>query len=97
MIARSLLLFLLLIIIPQLYVDGRFYRHKFGLWRRILLWIPTIAMMVFTIILAMEKDFIPKNPAVIYTYLYIFAFVFPYIIHIFFFFQNYKNNLFSIF
>lgn len=76
MIARSLLLFLLLIIIPQLYVDGRFYRHKFGLWRRILLWIPTIAMMMFTIILSMEKDFIPKNPAVIYTYLFIFAFIF---------------------
>ena len=75
MIARSLFLFLLLIIIPQLYVDYR-YRHKSKLWKRILLWIPTLAMLAFTIYLAMEKDFIPNNPILIYTYLFILGFIF---------------------
>ena len=75
MIARSLFLFLLLIIIPHLYVDYR-YRHKSKLWKRILLWIPTLAMLAFTIYLAMEKDFIPNNPILIYTYLFILGFIF---------------------
>lgn len=70
MIARDLALFLLLVIVPFLYFDLRYFR-RYSWWKRILCWAPCMAMVAYTFHLAMERDFIPANDriAVLYVYL----------------------------
>ena len=73
MIARDLILFLLLIILPFLYFDWRDSRKKVVWWKRLWSFLPCVAMVAYTIYLAMEPDFIPGNDRVfiLYTYLFI--------------------------
>ena len=63
MIARILVLLLIIIIMPTMYFDWRYWRKKksFNWLKRVLLWLPTIAMVVYTIVLSTEKDFIPQR------------------------------------
>ena len=71
MIARAPYLFLLLIIIPDVYLDLHYWRHRFGGWttKRILYWMPTIGMIAYTLRLMYEKNFILPTipPYYIYT------------------------------
>ncbi|MBO7045290.1 MAG: metallophosphoesterase, partial [Prevotella sp.] len=71
MIARAPYLFLLLILIPDVYLDLHYWRHRFGGWttKRILYWMPTIGMIAYTLRLMYEKNFIPDNPTILYIYL----------------------------
>ena len=71
MIARAPYLFLLLIIIPDLYLDLHYWRHRFGGWttKRLLYWMPTIGMIAYTLYLMYEKNFLPDNPTILYIYL----------------------------
>ena len=69
MIARAPYLFLLLILIPDLYFDLHYWRHKFRGGQRLLRWIPSIILVAYTIKLAYEKNFIPDNPNVLWIYL----------------------------
>ena len=70
MIAKSFLLFLALVVLPQLYFDWRYLWKKVW-WKRVLLWLPTIAMLVYTIILALERDFMPENQNSLFLYLFL--------------------------
>ena len=76
MIARDIILFLLLTILPFLYFDLRVWR-KMAWWKRILCWIPCLAMVAYTIYLALEPDFIPGNDRIfiLYTYLLLLGLV----------------------
>ncbi|MBR1410514.1 MAG: metallophosphoesterase [Prevotella sp.] len=69
MIARAPYLFLLLIIVPDVYFDLRYWRHRFGLGRRIAYWIPTIILTALTLKLTYETEFIPKSHTLLYIYL----------------------------
>ena len=71
MIARAPYLFLLLIIIPDLYLDLHYWRHRYAGWstKRLLYWTPTIGMIAYTLYLMYEKNFIPDNPTILYIYL----------------------------
>lgn len=69
MIARSLFLFLLLIIIPDVYFDMHYWRHHLPLRKRILRWLPSVAMVIYTVIMALERNFIPEDPTFVYIYL----------------------------
>jgi predicted MPP superfamily phosphohydrolase len=69
MIARAPYLFLLLILIPDLYLDLHYWRHKLRGEQRLLRWIPSIILVAYTIKLTYEKNFIPDNPNVLYVYL----------------------------
>ncbi len=69
MIARAPYLFLLLIIIPDLYLDLHYWRHKYSAGQRFIRWLPTIGMVAYTIYLTYEKNFIPDNPNILYIYL----------------------------
>ena len=69
MIARTPYLFILLIVIPYLYIDWGFIRRRFAPWQRIVWWLPTVAMLVYTLLLWMERNFIPDNPDVLFVYL----------------------------
>ena len=76
MIARNVILFLLLNILPLLYFYLRYFRHT-DLWKQILCWLPSIAMVIYTIYLAMEPNFIPNNDRIyiLYTYLMLLGLV----------------------
>ena len=69
MIARAPYLFLLLILIPDLYFDLHYWRHKYQGGQRLLRWIPSIVLVAYTIKLTYEKDFIPDNPDILWIYL----------------------------
>ena len=68
MIARAPYLFLLLIIIPDLYFDLHYWRRRQP-QQRFVRWLPTIVLVIYTIILTYEKNFIPDNPTILYIYL----------------------------
>ena len=77
MIARDLITFLLLVILPFLYYDLRSSRKKAAWWKRLLRFLPCVAMVAYTIYLALEPDFIPGNDRIfiLYTYLFIIGLV----------------------
>ena len=56
MIDRIIILLLLVLFLPQLYFDRRKWRRR-GVLARVLSWLPTLAMMVATVVLALERDF----------------------------------------
>ena len=75
MIARAPYLFLLLIIIPDLYFDLHYWRHKYAVVQRFCRWLPTIILAAYTIFLMYEKNFIPDNPNIIYIYLFLLGLI----------------------
>ena len=72
MIARSLLLFLLLIILPFLYFDLHSLRKKAAWWKRLLWWVPCAVMTGYTLYLAQEPNFIPDNDRILVLHLFLF-------------------------
>lgn len=68
MIARSFVLFLLLLVIPYLYIDLKYFRQKKVWWKRVLLYLPCVAMVAYASYLAMERDFIPGNDRIFILY-----------------------------
>ena len=69
MIARAPYLFLLLIIVPDLYLDLHYWRHRFNITRRIVYWLPTVILTALTLKLTYEPEFIPENTTLLYIYL----------------------------
>lgn len=62
MIARNLIPLLLLIVLPDLYLYFRLLdRQRCHRWERALWLLPGIVMVVFTVILAMGRDFVPAD------------------------------------
>ena len=68
MIARSFILFLLLLVLPYLYIDLKYFRQKKVWWKRVLLYLPCVAMVAYAVYLAMERDFIPGNDRIFILY-----------------------------
>lgn len=68
MIARSFVLFLLLLVLPYLYIDLKYFRQKKVWWKRVLLYLPCVAMVIYATYLAMERDFIPGNDRIFILY-----------------------------
>ncbi len=60
MIAKSIILFLALIILPQLWIDWQLLRRR-GKLRRLLCWLPTIIILGYTIYLATLPNWVPDN------------------------------------
>jgi hypothetical protein len=69
MIARAPYLFLLLILIPDLYLDRHYWRHRLTPGKRFVYWLPSIILVAYTIVLTYEKSFIPDDPTLLYIYL----------------------------
>ncbi len=63
MIARIIIPLLLAVLLPQVYVDLHFFRRRFHLrwWKRILGWLPTVAVTGYCIWMATFRDFVPDN------------------------------------
>lgn len=69
MIAQAPYIYLFLILIPDLYLDWRYWRHKYQVGGRLMRWLPSIILTAYTIALALMKKFIPDNPGILYIYL----------------------------
>ena len=75
MIARAPYLFLLLVILPDVYFDLRYWRHRLTTTRRLVYWLPTILLTALTLKLTYEPHFEPDNVSVLYLYLLLVALV----------------------
>lgn len=73
MIARIFFLIVLVIVLPELYFEWyRRKRRRRQTWkRRVLNWIPEAGMLVYTIFLAVCKNFVPDDMRITYVYLLI--------------------------
>ena len=69
MISRAPYLFLLLILIPDIYFDLHYWRNKYPQQKRLMRWLPTIIMVAYTLYLTYEPNFIPEPPYIVYIYL----------------------------
>ena len=69
MIARAPYLFLLLIIVPDLYFDLHYWRHRYSGTKRLIYWIPTIVLIALTLKFTYEQEFIPEDTTLIFSYL----------------------------
>jgi hypothetical protein len=69
MIARAPYLFLLLILIPDLYLDLHYWRHRYSTGKRLLYWLPSVTLTALTLKFTYETNFIPDNPTLLYIYL----------------------------
>ena len=71
MIARIFILIIFIIVLPDLYLDICCLRRKKKnlLLKRFLLWMPTIVMILFTLVLTRERNFAPDDINLLYIYL----------------------------
>lgn len=75
MIGRILILLLAVLLLPQLYIDLRKLRRR-SMLMRMLRWVPTLAMMGWTLWLALERDFVAEDMTAVNIYLLVFGLVF---------------------
>lgn len=71
MILRSLLFFILIILVPDIYIWFHYYRTRYLHNRviRVLWWLPCLCMMVYTVALSTIRDFAPTDLTWLNTYL----------------------------
>ena len=71
MIARISIFIILLIILSDLYIDRRILRRctRYSRWQRILWWMPGVLMIVYTVALALSRDFAPSSVHALNVYL----------------------------
>ncbi len=74
MVSNSLLLYLLLIIVPDLYIGIRYLRKK-PWWYQLLWYIPGIVLLLFTIRFARERDFVPDDMTSLNIFLLFFGLI----------------------
>ena len=77
-----MILVLLLLLVPQFYIDRRYLRRqqRKGGWRRRLTrwlrWVPTMLMAAWTVVLSLSRDFVPQDMTWLNIYLLILGIVF---------------------
>ena len=71
MIARIIVPLILLILLPELYLDLHYLRHraKFNWKKRLAWWIPAAIMLVWAVCLAFSRNFAPENTALLFWFL----------------------------
>lgn len=83
MIARIVIPLLILIVLSDFYIDWHFFRNRYHIkqWQRMLWWVPTALMIIYTIGMASLPSFTPENLTWQNTYLILLGlFVFPKVI-----------------
>lgn len=74
MIAKALVLYLVVILLPDLYLYLRYVR-RYRWWWHLLWWVPSVVLIVATILLAREPNFVPDDMTGLYLYLFLVGFV----------------------
>lgn len=74
MIARIFIPILLAILLPDFYIDSHYLRHRlrrYTWWHRLLWWMPALAMVAYTVVLASTRNFVPSDAFWIELYMYL--------------------------
>jgi predicted MPP superfamily phosphohydrolase len=73
MIARIFIYIILAIVLPDIYFDQHFWKHRtsYPWWGRLLWWLPGVGMLIYTIALASIRNFVPDDLTSINVYLLI--------------------------
>ena len=74
MIAKSLLLFILLIIVPDVWLWFRYLRRQ-RWWAQMLWFLPGMALVIATVLQARERDFVPDDMTPLNIYLLIMGLI----------------------
>ena len=63
MIARIFIQLLLMIVLPDIYIDAHYLRHRknYTWWKRMLWWLPCIVLVAYTVALASARNFAPAH------------------------------------
>ncbi|MBR4389005.1 MAG: metallophosphoesterase [Prevotella sp.] len=70
MVSQHLILFLILIILPDIYIYAHFIRpRKMAVWKKLAWWIPGLFILTLTVTMATLKDFIPNDRTLFYAFL----------------------------
>lgn len=71
MIARIFIILLVLIIVPDIYLDRVFLRRKtrYLWWQRVLFWLPALVFCIYTLLLASVRNFAPDAVWTLHVYL----------------------------
>ena len=83
MVAKIIILIILAIVLPDLYIDLHYLRHRtnFSLWKRVVWWTPTIIIIFISLCFAVNKNFAPDDMRLLVGYFMLLGiFVFPKII-----------------
>lgn len=77
MIARILLPILLMIVLADVYVDQHFLRrlHTRANLKRCLWWLPSVLIIICTLVLALQPDFAPRDSGLLNTYLFLLGLI----------------------
>lgn len=75
MITKIVIPLLLAILLPWLYIDRQYLKHRLKKSWRYLWWMPAAAMVAATLLLGTSRDFAPDNISVINTYLFLVGFL----------------------
>ena len=74
MIARNILMFVLLVVLPDLYIYWHYFkRRKVAWWKRVLWWIPCLFFLGYIISLYDDKNFTPSDASFLYLFLFLFG------------------------
>lgn len=73
MIARIVIYLILIIVLSDLYIDMHYFRKRYpiGWWQRLLWWLPSIGMVIYTCAMASIRDFAPNNLTWLNTYIFL--------------------------
>lgn len=73
MIARIVIYLILTIVLSDLYIDMHYFRKRYPIawWQRLLWWLPSIGMVIYTCAMASIRDFAPNNLTWLNTYIFL--------------------------
>ena len=77
MIARISIFVILLIVLPDAYIYVRYLRQRVGIasWHRLIWWMPTFILIVYTIALSLIPDFAPDELLWLNVYLFLLGLI----------------------
>jgi len=77
MIARIFIPVLLAILLADIFIDRHYISQskKPTWWKRLLLWLPGMAVMGYTVLMAMQRDFAPHDIRILNTYLFLLGLI----------------------
>src|SRR5574344_2051505 len=73
MVAKIIILIILAIVLPDLYIDMHYLRHRanYNLWKRLVWWTPATIIMIFSLHFAFSKEFAPDDMRILVGYVMI--------------------------
>lgn len=77
MIANIYIQIILMIVIPDFYIDLHYLKHKMklALWKRLIWWMPGMGILAFATFLIFQPGFAPTEPSVLNTFLFLLGLV----------------------